>query len=69
MNKCKVLGCSGEQYKTWGMVPLCKEHYEDIKLETHRYYNGKGGSKITREEREIFHSIAHLIPWAERRTL
>ncbi|MDF1511449.1 hypothetical protein Gp_5 [Bacillus phage vB_Bacillus_1020A] len=66
MERCKVPECRKEVHDTWALVPLCKEHYEDMKIETHRYYHGKGGLKISHEEREIFHSIAHEIPWARR---
>ncbi|MEK4149032.1 hypothetical protein NST02_18375 [Robertmurraya sp. FSL W8-0741] len=66
MKGCRVFGCRKESYKTWANVSLCKGHYEDIKAETALYYHGKASMKISHEEREIFHSIAHEIPWARR---
>lgn len=63
MNFCKFPDCRNEAYKTWALVPLCKEHYESIKLETEMYYNGEGKNRLSYSEREIFLSIKPHIPW------
>lgn len=65
--KCQVPDCTEKGHKTWSMVSMCKEHYEEIKSETSRYYNGKAGMKISNDERVLFQSIMHLIPWSNRR--
>lgn len=66
-NVCKFPGCNKPSYKTWALVPLCKEHYGGIVEETKHFYSNQASQKIYDDERFIFHSIKHHIPWARKR--
>lgn len=63
MDKCHYPHCKKLANRLWALVPLCDQHYEDIRDETKLYYERPGAS-IKYEERTEYLKIAHLIPWS-----
>jgi putative ribosome biogenesis GTPase RsgA len=65
-SKCQFPNCKHVADKTWALVDLCEDHYQDIKKETYQYYNGKRQFKIYQEDRTSYFAIAHLTPWKRK---
>ncbi len=62
MSKCEYPGCSIKSTKTWGFVPLCASHHQDILKESLDYY---GAPKKQRYETRLHYlKIAPKIPWS-----
>lgn len=65
MERCKYPGCKKQANKTWALVGLCNEHYDNIKLETLVHYGHREGAfRIPYDERSHYIKIANLIPWS-----
>lgn len=60
--RCNVRYCRHPATDTWALVPVCEEHYGEIRLEQIRYYRGK----INADERLTLQAIQHLTPWGRR---
>lgn len=60
--RCRYPGCNTSPRMTWALVPLCVEHWENIKIETNRFYK-RGNSRNYEQMRPHYLKIAHLTPW------
>lgn len=70
--KCQYPHCGREASETWALVPLCKGHYEDIRIETYAYYRGRRNRNVVisnQSDRVSYLEISHLIKWSRGRTV
>lgn len=62
MEHCKCSDCRSVATHTWALVPLCQEHFEEVKKETELYYK----KRIAYAARVNYLSIMYLIPWSRK---
>lgn len=62
MEECRCPNCNSAATHTWALVPLCQEHFEAVKQETHLYYK----KRIAYSARLTYMSISFLIPWSRK---
>lgn len=59
---CNMPGCKNSANASWGLVPICQVHRDEIAKETARYYD----KRISYGQRKAYHKISRLIPWSQR---